>query len=86
MLGPGGGVSLLAVALFPFRYSRAPPRRGRCAAIRLAGRPVIRAIRGRQEWLSPWMGVLPPELVKAHTNLDDDVIAGLPRSKPIVVA
>ena len=25
--------------------------------------------------LSQWMGVLPPELVKAHLNLDDDVIA-----------
>jgi oxalate decarboxylase len=36
--------------------------------------------------LSQWMGVLPPELVKAHLNLDDDVIAGLPRSKPVVVA
>ncbi len=36
--------------------------------------------------LSQWMGVLPPELVKAHLNLDDDVIAGLPRSKPGVVA
>jgi oxalate decarboxylase len=34
--------------------------------------------------LSQWMGVLPPKLVKAHLNLDDDVIAGLPRSKPIV--
>ena len=36
--------------------------------------------------LSQWMGVLPPELGKAHLNLDDDVIAGLPRSKPIIVA
>jgi oxalate decarboxylase len=36
--------------------------------------------------LSQWMGVLPPELVKAHLNLDDDVIARLPRSEPIVVA
>jgi oxalate decarboxylase len=36
--------------------------------------------------LSQWMGVLPPELVKAHLNLDDDVIAGLPRSKPGIVA
>ena len=35
--------------------------------------------------LSQWMGVLPPELVKAHLNLDDDVIAGLPRTKPLVV-
>ena len=35
--------------------------------------------------LSQWMGVLPPELVKAHLNLDDDVIAALPRTKPIAV-
>ena len=31
--------------------------------------------------LSQWMGVLPPELVKAHLNLDDDVIAGLGRGQ-----
>jgi oxalate decarboxylase len=36
--------------------------------------------------LSQWMGVLPPELVKAHLNLDDDVVAGLPQTKPGVVA
>jgi oxalate decarboxylase len=36
--------------------------------------------------LSQWMGVVSPELVKAHLNLDDDVIAGLPRSKPLIVA
>jgi oxalate decarboxylase len=36
--------------------------------------------------LAQWMGVLPPELVKAHLNLDDDVIAGLPRTKPGAVA
>jgi hypothetical protein len=32
------------------------------------------------------MGVLPSELVKAHLNLDDHVIAGLPRTKPVIVA
>ncbi len=36
--------------------------------------------------LAQWMGVLPPEMVKAHLNLDDDVIAGLPRTKPGIVA
>jgi oxalate decarboxylase len=36
--------------------------------------------------LSQWMGVLPPELVKAHLNLNDDTIAGLPRTKPEIVA
>jgi oxalate decarboxylase len=35
--------------------------------------------------LRQWMGVLPPELIKAHLNLDDDVIAQLPRTKPLVV-
>ena len=35
--------------------------------------------------LAQWMGVTPPELVKAHLNLDDAVIAGLPRMKPLVV-
>ncbi len=34
--------------------------------------------------LSQWMGVLPPELVKAHLNLDDKVIAKLPRTKPLI--
>jgi oxalate decarboxylase len=36
--------------------------------------------------LAQWMGVLPPELVKAHLNLDDETMAGLPRTKPGVVA
>jgi oxalate decarboxylase len=36
--------------------------------------------------LSQWMGVVSPDLVKAHLNLDDGVIAGLPRSKPLIVA
>ncbi len=35
--------------------------------------------------LAQWMGVLPPELVKAHLNLDDSTLAGLPRTKPLVV-
>ena len=34
--------------------------------------------------LSQWMGVLPPELVKAHLNLDDDLIANLPKTKPLI--
>jgi oxalate decarboxylase len=34
--------------------------------------------------LSQWMGVLPPELVKAHLNLDDEVIASLPKNKRLV--
>jgi oxalate decarboxylase len=35
--------------------------------------------------LAQWMGVLPPELVKAHLNLDDDMIAELPRTRRLVV-
>jgi oxalate decarboxylase len=35
--------------------------------------------------LSQWMGVLPPEMVKAHLNLDDEMIASLPKSKRLVV-
>jgi oxalate decarboxylase len=34
--------------------------------------------------LSQWMGVLPRELLKAHLNLDDELIATLPKNKPIV--
>jgi oxalate decarboxylase len=34
--------------------------------------------------LSQWTGVLPPELVKAHLNLDDDVIARLPKTRPLI--
>jgi oxalate decarboxylase len=35
--------------------------------------------------LAQWMGATPPELVKAHLNLDDALVAGLPRAKPLVV-
>jgi oxalate decarboxylase len=35
--------------------------------------------------LAQWMGVLPPELVKAHLNLDDSTIANLPRNKPLAL-
>ncbi|HZC18985.1 MAG TPA: cupin domain-containing protein, partial [Rubrobacteraceae bacterium] len=34
--------------------------------------------------LAQWMGVLPPEMVKAHLNVDDEFIANLPKSKPLV--
>jgi oxalate decarboxylase len=34
--------------------------------------------------LSQWMGVLPPELVKAHLNLDDTTIARLPKTRPLI--
>jgi oxalate decarboxylase len=35
--------------------------------------------------LSQWMGVLPPELVEAHPNVDAPLTASLPKIKPIVV-
>lgn len=35
--------------------------------------------------LRQWMALLPPQLVKAHLNLDDAMLAGLPRDKPIIV-
>jgi oxalate decarboxylase len=34
--------------------------------------------------LAQWMGVLPPELVKAHLNVDDKFIAKLPKSELLV--
>jgi hypothetical protein len=34
--------------------------------------------------LAQWMGVLPPELVKAHRNVDDTFIVNLPKSEPLV--
>jgi oxalate decarboxylase len=36
--------------------------------------------------LSQWMGLTPPELVRAHLNLDSDTLRTLPKDKPIVVA
>jgi oxalate decarboxylase len=35
--------------------------------------------------LNQWMALTPPELVKAHLNLDDETIAALSKSKPIIV-
>jgi oxalate decarboxylase len=34
---------------------------------------------------SQWLGVLPPELVKAHLNIDQQTLAKLPREKPVIV-
>jgi oxalate decarboxylase len=36
--------------------------------------------------LQQWLAKLPPELVKAHLNLPDEVIAGLKRERQLVVA
>jgi oxalate decarboxylase len=35
--------------------------------------------------LSQWMALTPPELVRAHLNLDPQAIAALPKTKPIAV-
>jgi oxalate decarboxylase len=35
--------------------------------------------------LAQWMGLTPPELVRAHLNLSPKTVASLPRTKPIVV-
>ena len=35
--------------------------------------------------LNQWMALTPPELVQAHLNLDDATMAGLSKTKPIVV-
>jgi oxalate decarboxylase len=36
--------------------------------------------------LNQWMALTPPELVKAHLNIDDETIAALSREKPVIVA
>jgi hypothetical protein len=36
--------------------------------------------------LSQWMALTPPELVRAHLNLDQQTIAALRKDKPLVVA
>jgi oxalate decarboxylase len=36
--------------------------------------------------LSQWLALTPPELVKAHLNLDARTIAALPKLKPVIVA
>jgi oxalate decarboxylase len=35
--------------------------------------------------LNQWMALVPPELIQAHLNLDDETIAALSRTKPIIV-
>jgi oxalate decarboxylase len=35
--------------------------------------------------LNQWMALTPPELVKAHLNLDDPTIAALKKDKPVIV-
>ena len=35
--------------------------------------------------LNQWMALTPPELVKAHLNIDDKTMAALSRDKPVVV-
>jgi oxalate decarboxylase len=35
--------------------------------------------------LNQWMALTPPELVRAHLNIDDDTIRALSKDKPIIV-
>jgi oxalate decarboxylase/phosphoglucose isomerase-like protein (cupin superfamily) len=35
--------------------------------------------------LTQWLALTPPELVKAHLNIDDETIAALSKAKPTVV-
>ena len=35
--------------------------------------------------LNQWMALTPPELVRAHLNIDDATIAALSKTKPIIV-
>jgi oxalate decarboxylase len=35
--------------------------------------------------LAQWMALTPPELVKAHLNLDDATLAALSKNKQIIV-
>jgi oxalate decarboxylase len=35
--------------------------------------------------LNQWMALVPPELVKAHLNVDDETIAALSKTKPVIV-
>jgi oxalate decarboxylase len=35
--------------------------------------------------LNQWLALTPSELVRAHLNVDDKTVAGLPRDKPIIV-
>jgi oxalate decarboxylase len=46
---------------------------------------MFRSDRFADHSLSQWMGVLPPQLVKEHLNLGDEMVATLPREKPVVV-
>ena len=35
--------------------------------------------------LNQWMALTPPQLVQAHLNLDQQTIAALSKSKPVIV-
>jgi oxalate decarboxylase len=47
---------------------------------------VFRSDRFADVSLSQWMGLTPPELVRAHLNLDEPTVAALPKTKPVIVA
>ena len=46
---------------------------------------VFRSDRFADVSLNQWLGLTPPELVKAHLNLDEATLAALSKNKPIIV-
>jgi oxalate decarboxylase len=46
---------------------------------------VFRSDRFADVSLNQWLGLTPPELVKAHLNLDEATSTALSKSKPIIV-
>lgn len=46
---------------------------------------MLRSDRFEDVTLSQWMGMVPPELVRAHLNLDEETVASLPKSKRVIV-
>ena len=60
------------------------------SAINIGDEPVcflemFRSARFADVSLSQWMALTPPELVRAHLNLDEATLRTLPKKKPIVV-
>jgi oxalate decarboxylase len=47
---------------------------------------VFRSERFADVSLGQWLGSTPPELVRAHLNLDEATVGALRRRKPIIVA
>jgi oxalate decarboxylase len=46
---------------------------------------LFRAAQFKDVSLNQWMALSPPELVRAHLNLDETTMAALRKEKPIIV-